>query len=834
MKRVCRKMKLLYKILAIFPVILIFSFLEFAKADELEDLASEINDIRTEISNLKSENVKEAVQIDQALQELDNVMSFVAERVSAGDLSGAIATLAFMEKSITDVASSIPSEFKSEVTKKGKEFSAEKMQEIVGMTKGINEKKQEKKMKLAMNMQEVQSKGLDTFAIAANINVIGIKTIDPQEIAKVVQTQTISKTAGSKTLDLSKEMEDQERFSFIIGRSPEDVDLALRQVEVIKSADPKKQRAFEIEKYGKAAGLDMDTISKGINAIYSGDVQTEKQISMDIINKLSQSPDWEVDVPTSEQFDAMMEQDLAAEKAIYSILNSGINFKTGTKGSDVKALSKQVADILSDAGEDQKIIDKVVYKIGRTQYEVWNTNDIAAAVKAELNGEEQVDAFHKLLASKNWGTAQDSLAEQAANIQATLDGRMDDFVDAKYDRLVVTKLTFSEKSELSKVYDVAMTVQTMNAAAEAAKSEVYTGVKTTVSAAQKSLDTYKSAVVSPEDYEKALRNVTPASEEYYQQKIQNYTKGYNIGLQKKIDAVAIEAATGRTASAAAQEAATQASEAAAAQAAEAAASQASQAATAAAKQAAEKAAAAVASQASKAVQQAAQAAAQQAAAAAASAKQAATQAAQQAAQQAAEAAAAAKQAAAQAAQAASAQASSAAKQAAEQAAQQATQEAAEVAAAQAAQAASSQAAAAAKQAATQAAQAVAQEAAVAAKGAAAQAARQASQVALDAALAAQKIAVEAASHAAKEAAVEARTEALAAAQEAQQASKDAFNSAMAEVQALKEEAAALRTEVLSKEWRENTPFDQKMAVYDELKAKDKQANDALKNAHNIK
>ena len=111
---------------------------------------------------------------------------------------------------------------------------------------------------------------------------------------------------------------------------------------------------------------------------------------------------------------------------------------------------------MSAAGKDQNIIDKVVYRINRTEYEVWDSSEeVGALVKAELNGKEQVEAFFKLLADKNQnllGVTPDSLAEQAAEIQATLDGRMDDFIDAKYDRLIITKLTPAEKKELSQVY----------------------------------------------------------------------------------------------------------------------------------------------------------------------------------------------------------------------------------------------------------------------------------------------------------------------------------------------------------------------------------------------
>ena len=85
--------------------------------------------------------------------------------------------------------------------------------------------------------------------------------IDKKEIKKVLTAST----GTVKSSSIARELDDQKRFGFIIGNSPEEVDLAIRQIEVIRSADPKKQRAFDIEKYGLAAGIDKNTIDKNQN-----------------------------------------------------------------------------------------------------------------------------------------------------------------------------------------------------------------------------------------------------------------------------------------------------------------------------------------------------------------------------------------------------------------------------------------------------------------------------------------------------------------------------------------------------------------------------------------
>ena len=44
-------MKLLHRLLIIFLTVMMFNSLEFSKADELDDFASEMNDIREEIED---------------------------------------------------------------------------------------------------------------------------------------------------------------------------------------------------------------------------------------------------------------------------------------------------------------------------------------------------------------------------------------------------------------------------------------------------------------------------------------------------------------------------------------------------------------------------------------------------------------------------------------------------------------------------------------------------------------------------------------------------------------------------------------------------------------
>ena len=59
----------------------------------------------------------------------------------------------------------------------------------------------------------------------------------------------------------------------------------MREVGVILDADPRKARAFEIEKWGTFAGLSEDLIQSGINAVNKDDWDAQKNIYKDKIEK---------------------------------------------------------------------------------------------------------------------------------------------------------------------------------------------------------------------------------------------------------------------------------------------------------------------------------------------------------------------------------------------------------------------------------------------------------------------------------------------------------------------------------------------------------------------
>ena len=448
----------LFRNIIIFTIIFTLNNFINVRAETLEDIGKDLSDIRDKISKLKTSNVKEAIKIDSALTELDQVVDFVEKNVKSGNLDVAISSLNIAETAIKDISKSIPSEFKATTVEAGKEFNEKEMKEITNITDGLNKNTAIKKQEMAKNIEAVQSEGLDVKTISQNISASGIKTS--------LVTNTANKSLISKS-NLDNELANQKKYGAIIGNTPEKVSVAMKQVNVIQSGNPKDHRALEIEKYGIEAGLSSAQIQKGIQAVYSGNLKAETEVTKEIYSKLSQNSDWTVE---SADIDALMQQNIAVEKAANAILKSGIDFGRGTNNKAIEILSSQVATILA-GNTDQATIDKITYKIGRTKYEIWaNPNAVAANMIAEIAGPDQVHALVSIKNDQKFGITK-SLVEQAARVESHMNGDTDSFIAAGKGSLESVSLSSADKAQLSNVYSQAASSKSLMATASNAAGE---------------------------------------------------------------------------------------------------------------------------------------------------------------------------------------------------------------------------------------------------------------------------------------------------------------------------------------------------------------------------
>ena len=382
---------------------------------------------------LAAEQARSESAIDKAIIELDQATKFMQESYKKGDVDGAIAALAVLDVVMGDVAKNVPQEFRSEVVKEGKDFSIDQMKEISSITKNINSRKNEDLKELKENIEKATAKGLNVEQVAINIISSGIKT--PQLNTYYQETSN---------LELKRNLSDSIKYSSIIGKSKEKVDLAVRQAAALKSGDPKKFRAVEMEKYGKAAGLSQEMINKGVQAIYNGDVSLEKQISSNIVDKLKSNPNY---TTSNADINVLMDESIATEKAAYAILNSGINFSKGTNKIEVKKLANDIEKILEGKVEKSKIA-QIKYDITRSTYTITNKENVAANLIAQVNGQQYVDGLmHMNIGSK-------SIAEQAAVLEANINGNMDAFreVTRSTNKDALGTMSTAEVNKLSSVY----------------------------------------------------------------------------------------------------------------------------------------------------------------------------------------------------------------------------------------------------------------------------------------------------------------------------------------------------------------------------------------------
>lgn len=95
----------------------------------------------------------------------------------------------------------------------------------------------------------------------------------------------------------------------------DEVDFSMREVGVILDSDPKKYRAFELEKYATYAGFSDDYIQQGIEAINNDDWDRQKDLYKEVAKKLSKNPEWTVDIPSDAEINVMIEEDKAIQAA---------------------------------------------------------------------------------------------------------------------------------------------------------------------------------------------------------------------------------------------------------------------------------------------------------------------------------------------------------------------------------------------------------------------------------------------------------------------------------------------------------------------------------------
>ena len=154
---------------------------------EFKDFTKVTKNIREKFNSLPTGTSPESIIIDSAIQEMDQVMAFIDESFKNDNIKVTEMTLNYIEKSFSDINKLVPKEFTNDLSKVDmNDLPEQDVQKIMQITKQMQVNKKEKLTSLVKNMTVIEQSGLNLFQISNNLNDLGVKTLNFEEIAKAV------------------------------------------------------------------------------------------------------------------------------------------------------------------------------------------------------------------------------------------------------------------------------------------------------------------------------------------------------------------------------------------------------------------------------------------------------------------------------------------------------------------------------------------------------------------------------------------------------------------------------------------------------------------------
>ena len=154
---------------------------------KFKDFKKVTKNIRKQFNSLPTGTSPESIIIDSAIQEMDQVMAFIDESFKNDNIKVTEMTLKYIEKSFSDINKLVPKEFTNDLSKVDmNDLPEQDVQKIMQTTKQMQVNKKEKLTSLVKNMTEIDKRGLNLFQVSNNLNDLGVKTLNFNEIAKAV------------------------------------------------------------------------------------------------------------------------------------------------------------------------------------------------------------------------------------------------------------------------------------------------------------------------------------------------------------------------------------------------------------------------------------------------------------------------------------------------------------------------------------------------------------------------------------------------------------------------------------------------------------------------
>ena len=251
---------------------------------EHKNFIKETKKIREQFKSLTGvTDSAEAMIIDHAIEEMNQVMEFAHESFKDNDLEMTAMTLDYIDRSLNDINHLVPKEFTNDLSVIDmSSMSEEHVQQIMETTPQMQVNKKEKLTSLVEGMTEIEQKGLNLFEVSKNLNEIGVDTLNVEDIAKAVSEDPSLKAGvleavekGVSPEDFSKQLEtmaEAERLG--IAESTAAVSEAADAAGLVKNAMPSLETMqsdfFDADAHNAAmAELAADIASGEINSSIS-------------------------------------------------------------------------------------------------------------------------------------------------------------------------------------------------------------------------------------------------------------------------------------------------------------------------------------------------------------------------------------------------------------------------------------------------------------------------------------------------------------------------------------------------------------------------------------
>ncbi len=251
---------------------------------EHKNFIKETKKIREQFKSLTGvTDSPEAMIIDHAIEEMNQVMEFAHESFKDNDLEMTAMTLDYIDRSLNDINHLVPKEFTNDLSEIDmSNMPEEHVQQIMETTQQMQVNKKEKLTSLVEDMTEIEQKGLNLFEVSNNLNEIGVDTLNVEDIAKAVSEDPSLKAGvleavekGVSPEDFSKQLEtmaEAERLG--IAESTAAVSEAAEAVGLVKNAMPSLETMqsdfFDADAHNAAmAELAADIASGDINSSIS-------------------------------------------------------------------------------------------------------------------------------------------------------------------------------------------------------------------------------------------------------------------------------------------------------------------------------------------------------------------------------------------------------------------------------------------------------------------------------------------------------------------------------------------------------------------------------------